>query len=114
MEPIVVNDLMAKEAWAVDQWLEEDHWSKNQHAASIHRERKATTHSMCAHCFRRNCHSMDSTPIHGRKALKKSKIVNGPKRKLSPNFDTSSDDEPATMEFTESVEDPEPADDRVV
>jgi hypothetical protein len=110
MEPIIVNDLMAKEAWAVDQWLEEDHWSKNRHAAVIHRERRS--HPMCAHCFRRNCHSMDSTPIHGRKALKKSKIVNGPKRKLSPNFDTSSDDEPAKP--AEPVEDSEPADDRVV
>jgi hypothetical protein len=112
MEPIVVNDLMAKEAWAVDQWVEEDHWSKNRHAAVIQLVRKAMTHPMCAHCFRRNCHSMDSTPIHGRKALKKSKIVNGPKRKLAPNYDTTSDDEPAKP--AEPVEDPEPADDRVV
>jgi hypothetical protein len=102
---------MAKEAWAVDQWVEEDHWSKNRHAAVIQLVRKATTHPMCAHCFRRNCHSMDSTPIHGRKALKKSKIVNGPKRKLAPNYDTSSDDEPA--ESPQPTEPAEPADDRV-
>jgi len=111
MEPIVVNDLMAKEAWAVDHWVEEDLWSKNRRAAAIQLVRKAATHPMCAHCFRRNCHRMDSTPIHGRKALKKSKVVNGPKRKLSPHYDTSSDDEPA--EAPQPVEPGEPADDRV-
>jgi hypothetical protein len=102
MERINVTDLMAKE----------DHWSKSRHAAVIHRERRSNP--MCAHCFRRNCHSMDSTPIHGRKALKKSKIVNGPKRKLSPNFDMSSDDESEPAKPTEPDEDPEPADDRVI
>ena len=105
MEHINVTDLMAKE----------DQWSKNRHAATIHRERKATAHTMCAHCFRRNCHSMGSMPIHGRKALKKSKIMNAPKRRLAPNFDTSSDDEPVEpVEPVELVEPVEFADDREV
>lgn len=111
MEPVVVNDQMAKEAWTVDH-LPEDLWSKNRVADAIHRERKKLSHKMCAHCFSRNCHHMDSTPIHGHKAFKKSKIVNGPKRKLAPNYDTSSDDEPAEP----AAEVPEPielADDRV-
>jgi len=112
MEPIVVNDLMAKEAWTVDQWVEEDHWTKNRAADAIHRKRKEVSHKMCGLCFRRNCHSIDYAPIFGRKGLKKSKIVNGPKRKLSPNYDTASDDEPA--ESTQTTEPAEPADDRVV
>ena len=112
MEPIVVNDQMAKEAWAVDHWVEEDLWSKNRAADAIHRERKKIAHKMCGLCFRRCCHSIDYAPIFGRKGLKRSKIVNGPKRKLAPNYDTSSDDEPAEP----AAEVPEPielADDRV-
>jgi hypothetical protein len=113
MEPIVVNDQMAKEAWAVDHWVEEDLWSKNRAADAIHRERKKIPHRMCAHCFRRCCHHMDSTPIHGHKAFKKSKIVNGPKRKLAPNYDTTSDDEPAEPIATNAPEPIELADDRI-
>ena len=103
MEPIVVNDQMAKEAWAVDHWVEEDLWSKNRAADAIHRERKKIAHKMCGLCFRRCCHSIDYAPIFGRKGLKRSKVVNGPKRKL---------DEPAEP----AAEVPEPielADDRV-
>lgn len=111
MEPIVVNDLMAKEgAWAVDQWLEEDHWSKNRHAADIYRARKGAAHPMCGYCFSRRCHDTDL--IRGRKAFKKSKIINGPKRKRVHIYDASSDDEP--VEPTPIVEPVEPADDRVV
>ena len=117
MEPIVVNDLMAKEDWAVDHWVEEDLWSKNRHAAIIHRVRRGRP--MCAYCFSRHCH--DTVLIYGSKCFKKSKIVNGPKRKLSPNYDTASDDEPAeSPQPTEPAESPqptepaEPADDRVV
>ena len=111
MEPIIVNDQMAKETWTVDH-LPEDLWSKNRAAATIHRERKKIAHKMCGLCFHRNCHHMDSMPIHGHKAFKKSKIVNGPKRKLAPSYDTSSDDEPA-VEPIEVPEPIEPADDRV-
>ena len=104
MEPIVVNDLMAKEgAWAVDQWLEEDHWSKNRHAAAIHRARKGAAHPMCGYCFSRRCRDTDL--IHGRKSFKKSKIINGPKRKRALNYDTSSDDESDKQpQTTEPVE----------
>ena len=111
MEPIVVNDLMAKEAWSLDH-LPEDLWSKNRAAAAIHRERKKIAHKMCGLCFRRCCLNFDYAPIFGRKGLKKSKVVNGPKRKLAPNYDTTSDDEPAEP----AAEVPEPielADDRV-
>lgn len=112
MEPVVVNDQMAKEEWAVDHWVEEDLWIKNRAAAAIHRKRK-TAHKMCGYCFSRNCNSIDETPIKGRKALKKSKIVNGPKRKLVPNYDMTPDDEPIepVIEVPEPIE---PADDRVV
>ena len=102
---------MAKEAWTVDH-LPEDLWSKNRVADAIHRERKKVAHKMCGLCFRRCCHSIDYAPIFGRKGLKRSKIVNGPKRKLAPNYDTISDDEPEV----EPIEVPEPielADDRV-
>jgi hypothetical protein len=112
MEHIVINDLMAKEAWTVD-YLPEDLWSKNRAAAAIHRERKKIAHKMCAHCFHRNCHHMDSTPIHGHKAFKKSKIMNGPKRRIAPNYDMSSDDEP-DVEPIEVPEPIEPADDKVI
>lgn len=98
----------------LDDWTPEDHWIKNLNAAVIHRERRKMSHPMCSYCLRRNCDAIESPAIRGRKALKKSKIMNGPKRRMALVLDLDIRPPPDCSNPEPPPEEPEPADDIVV
>ena len=59
-----------------------DYWSKNEKAHQIMRERNKNCRKLCVICMGRKCHRIDSTPVYGTRALKKSKPVTSHKTKM--------------------------------
>lgn len=59
-----------------------DHWSKNENAYQIMRIRSKNCRKLYVICMGRNCHRINSTPVYGTRALKKSKPVSSHKTKM--------------------------------
>lgn len=79
-------DVTTEENW-MKYAAKADYWSKNEKAHQIMRIRSKNCQKLCVICMGRKCYrGMDSTPIYGRKSMKKSKYVRSHRTKM---FDRS-------------------------